>query len=93
MKEIKQIDVLQAGQTLGLIGALLGLIIAILVIFFSTVGGLIAFGPFFPRGMTIIAIVTFPILYGVTTFLSAVVFSLLYNFIASKVGGIRIDLK
>lgn len=93
MKELKQIDVLRAGQTLGLVGALLGFIVAVLVIFFSIVGGLLAFGPFFPRSMTVVAIVTFPILYGVGAFLSAVIFSLLYNFIASKVGGIQIDLK
>lgn len=92
MKEIKSIDVVQAGKVMGLIGAVMGLVAALLVIVFTSIGGLLAYGPFFPRNLTFVAIITFPLMYGISGFIGTVIFAAIYNWIAKKIGGLKLDL-
>ncbi len=39
------------------------------------------------------AVVYLPIAYGITGFVSAYIGALIYNFVADKIGGIKVDLK
>lgn len=94
MQEIKRLDVLSVALILGALYAILGFIMGL---FFALIGGAFrttadipgAFGLFFG----VAAIVLFPILYGVIGFVFGAIVSFLYNILAARIGGIKIELE
>jgi len=90
MQTIKHMGVMSVAKVEGLMGAILGLIIGIVVAVVGTAGSLLgipgaAFG--------VLAIIAFPIMYGIGLFIGGAIGAVIYNFIADKIGGIQIDLK
>ncbi len=98
MKEITKIEILSMGKVHALILAFLGLIIGLLVGLIGAVVGSFAaaYGgipAFLGAGFGILAIIVFPIMYGILGFLGGIIVAVLYNLVARWVGGIEIELK
>lgn len=93
MQEIKKVDVLSVAMILGAMYAIMGFIIGII---FAIVGGAAmgsqqipgVIGLFFG----VFAIVLLPILYGVLGFVFGAIFAFLYNVLAGRIGGIKVEL-
>ena len=95
---IRRIAPLSCAKIAGVVYCALGLFVGALVSIFSLLGSAFqttqtnsAFphvGLFLGFG----AIIVFPIVYAVIGFLSAFVFAWIYNLVASKIGGIEIDI-
>jgi type III secretory pathway component EscU len=90
---LKKIAPLQCGVVLGLLYGLLGLIFAILWLpVASTMGKLPGMGAASGVMMGAMAIIIFPLMYGVMGFLIAIVAAALYNLIAGWTGGVEVTL-
>ena len=92
---LKSVGVLSVGKVMACLYALLGLIVGGFVSLFS-LAGLATGGPngaganlFFGAA----AIVLLPAMYGVMGFVGGIIMAALYNFVASLVGGIELELK
>lgn len=97
MKILRKIDPMSAARLAAIAGIIWGLVIGILV-FLGTgiadsMGRLyVGYEGIMPM-VGVAAIIALPIGYGITGFISAYVGAMLYNFVAKKFGGIKIDLK
>lgn len=93
MHVIKKIGVGSAARIYGLtlagIGAIIGIPYGLFVLAFI---GTEAAGLPFGSGFILIIILGIPIFYGVLGFLLGGLFAWMYNLVASKVGGLEIDL-
>lgn len=96
---IRKVGPLSCAKVGGIIYAALGLLIgaaffvlALLGSAFSNAQRTSPMSPLLGFFMGLGALITCPILYGVVGFLSALIEAWLYNLIASKVGGIEIDV-
>lgn len=93
MQEIKKLDVFSVALIIGAIYAVLGLVFGII---FAVVGAAAfgfadvpgAFGLFFGAA----AIIVLPLFYGVLGFIFGAVFAFLYNVLAKRIGGIKVEL-
>lgn len=92
-KEITYIQPKSAGKILGVLYAIFGLVFGLfftlISIFTSSASGNSAEGIIFGFG----SVIVLPILYGVMGFLAGVLGAIIYNFIAKKVGGLKLDLQ
>ena len=93
---INRVAPVQLAKVLGAIYAVIGLIFGCIAALFSMMGGLVAqqsgsgsLGMLFGVG----AIIFLPLLYGALGFIGGLIFSMLYNLVAGKAGGIEIDVK
>lgn len=89
IQEWKKFDVMSVAAVSAVIGVIMGLIIGVVIALFSAalafaVPGMIGFGIF--------SIIAFPILYGVLGFVGGAIGTVIYNFAASKVGGIKVTV-
>lgn len=79
------------GLTMGIFGVVIGIFYAL---FFSAFSGLL--GDDLPissaGGLGLLMIIGFPILYGIMGFIMGALGAIIYNFVASKVGGLEIQL-
>lgn len=95
MKTLKRIDPMSAAKVSAVVGAISGLIAGVLI---ATVGNIIPIGtygmmyPAFGK-VAILAIITMPIVYGIVGFIGGFIWSIIYNYVADKFGGIKIELK
>ena len=95
---IRRIAPLSVAKIAGTVYGILGLIFGAMIALFSSVSSTFlaaqtrAMSPLLGLVMGIGAIVILPVFYGVLGFLSALVFAWIYNLIASKIGGIEIDI-
>jgi len=84
---------MSAAKLAGLMGLVWGVVVGILV---AIVGlgftGYIGYTDETPF-TGVVAIVAFPILYAISGFIGSYIFALLYNYVASKIGGVKVDLK
>jgi Ca2+/Na+ antiporter len=93
---IKKINVLSAGMVVGLIygliGFIFGLIISVSAIFVDIATIEHALMPRMPvlPAFTLLAVLLWPVLYGITGFIGAVIFAAFYNIVARWTGGLRI---
>ncbi len=93
MVKIKRIGVLSMGKIYGMLCAIMGLIFGAIMTLVSLVGLAISssstgmFGVLFGVG----AIIFLPIVYGVMGFIMGLITALLYNLIASWVGGLEVE--
>lgn len=104
MKEVKRVDVISLAKIYGLVMAVGGLVLGILVTVFSALlGGLAAginrpgpagFGSMLGFGsMGIFGIVFIPIMLGVLGFISGAVGAIIYNNVADFIGGVKLELE
>jgi hypothetical protein len=99
LKTLKSLDPMSLATMAGIAGAVWGLFVAVAVIFlrsaFTTLMGRFytvytnmlpayTFGP--------AAIIVLPIAYGLTGFVGAYIAGLVYNILAKRFGGIKVDL-
>lgn len=99
MIKIKKIGVLSLGKIIGIHYALMGLIFGAILTLVSLVGSafsstgpemsgaLLGMGALFGIG----AIIFLPIFYGVIGFVGGVIMAVIYNIIASTIGGLEIE--
>jgi hypothetical protein len=98
MFELRKIDVLSMAKIYGVIAAIAGFVVGIIVAFMSLFFGSLAAAagqvPVFPFAGVIgaVAIIVLPIVYGIVGFILGAVSAFLYNIIAARIGGIHIDL-
>ena len=99
---IKRVGPLSVAKIAGVIYAVLGLLIGVAIAMFSLMGMALsslqrsmpenAFSPLLGVAMGLGAIVACPIFYGGIGFLFALIGAWIYNVVASKIGGIEIDI-
>ena len=93
---IRRIEPLSCGKVVGVIYAIVGLVIGVIVSVAALTGGFAArdmLGPLAGGVVGLGAILFVPLLYGGIAFVAAFVVAWLYNVAAGYVGGIEIDLK
>lgn len=93
---VKRVGPLSFARLTGLLYAVIGLVIGGVVSLVAMVGGfasdtpeLAAFGPV----VGVAAIIVFPVLYGLMGFITSLLMAWFYNFAASVVGGVELDLQ
>ena len=97
MKTLKKVDPMSAARLAAIAGILWGLVVGALMLL--NVGAEMYMGRLYRGYHTIIPsvgipeIVALPIAYGITGYIGAYVGALLYNYVAKKFGGIKVDLK
>lgn len=95
MVTLKRVDVFSAGKILALINIAIGLIVGVVYGLFLITAGLMFQGA--DSGLVIIfgvlAIIGLPIFYGVMGFILGLIMAAVYNFVASKFGGLELDIK
>jgi hypothetical protein len=99
---IKRVEPVSCAKIVGVVYAGIGLLIGTLFSLFALLGMAFsgtqralaqnAVSPLIGAVMGVGAIVVCPILYGVMGFISALIGAWLYNLVASKVGGVEIDV-
>lgn len=96
-REITRLDVRSVAIMYGAILALIGLIFGVLFAVFSSL-----FASFMPLGTQenglvfgtgIAAVIFIPVVYGIIGFIFGALFGVIYNFIAGKIGGIKVYFK
>ncbi len=87
MKEIKKVDVLSLAKVVGLIYAMFGLLAALLLTIAGGMSGMM--GVALPTSYGIILI---PVFYGISGFIAGAFGGMVYNFVAKKIGGIKINI-
>jgi hypothetical protein len=94
---VKRVGPLSFAKVMGALYVIVGLVFGALVSLLSVVGG--AMAPSDESGgmpgmlFGAAAIVILPIFYGVLGFLTSLVGAVLYNVVASAIGGIELDLQ
>jgi hypothetical protein len=95
MRRLKRIEPMSAFKMGGVLYALIGLLIGALVSLISVVGTSLApteMGPFgFLFGA--MAVVLFPVLYGLCGAVFSVIAALLYNLVARFAGGLAVEVE
>ncbi len=93
---INRVAPVPLAKVLGAIYMVIGLIFGCIAMVFSLAGGLVAqqagsgsLGALFGVG----AIIFLPLLYGTLGFVGGLIFAMLYNLVAGKLGGIELDMK
>ena len=86
MKEITYIGPLHTGLIFGLITAIVSLV---MTFFYSVVPAILSASSY-SIGSTVYMWLYFPVILGVSSFFSAMLACIVYNFIAKKFGGIKL---
>ena len=95
MVKIEKIGVASAakiyGLTLGALGFVIGIFYALFLTAFTGLFGdeISSFGA---GGLGIVMVIVFPIMYGIMGFIFGALGAVVYNFVASKIGGLEISL-
>ncbi|MEB2774965.1 DUF3566 domain-containing protein [Algoriphagus sp. D3-2-R+10] len=94
MVKIEKIGVSSAAKIYGLTLGILGFVIGIFyALFFSIFSGIIGDElPVSGAGLGIGMAIVFPIIYGIMGFIIGALGAVIYNFVASKIGGLEIQL-
>jgi len=98
MGELKSIDVMSLAKMMGMFGVVIGFILGLfLAIGFSVVGPLMGslsgmdISMF--SGLGIGIIIVLPVIYGILMFIQGLLIAIIYNFLASKIGGVKLDIE
>jgi hypothetical protein len=92
MTELKHIDPMTLGKIHAAFAAIMGFFVGIVI----ALGGLSAFvvrGSSFGAALGLAAVVVLPILYAIMGFVAGVIVALIYNFLAKRIGGIKVVLR
>ena len=94
---IRKIDPVSAGKVIGVIYAIIGLIMGIIVSISTIFIRTTMWSSFFYNRMMpsagIFAFILYPILYGIFGFISAAIFAIIYNIVVTWVGPLDIETK
>ena len=90
LKEIKAIDIMSLAKMSAILSAIAGFIFGIFAAAGLSMMAPTAGIPGF--GFGILAIVAFPILYGIVGLICGAIVAIVYNLVAEKIGGIKIDI-
>ena len=95
MAEVMRLDVVSVAKTLGAIYGLFGLLFGFFITMFSFIGAAAAGGTAGTIGVIlgVGAIIFLPLVYGIMGFVVGALMAVIYNFVAKKFGGIKMDLK
>ena len=89
--EFKSIDVMSLAKIGSLFGLILGFLAGIGIAFISQYP--IPNMPLMmPANFGVIAIVVFPIIYGIFYFIIGAIAALIYNLLAKKIGGVKVNI-
>ena len=87
MAVIKKIDVLQLGKVFGSVYGVGAFLMSVFFVLLSLpILGLQAIG------FGIVMIVVYTLLFGVMGFIGGVIMASIYNFVASKIGGVKFEI-
>ncbi|WP_321505402.1 hypothetical protein [uncultured Methanoregula sp.] len=91
MAVIKSIDIMSWAKIEALFGIVFGLVYGVL---FALMGIAIGYGKGMPglEAFGVMTIIIFPIVFAIMGFICGAIMAFLYNFFASKIGGIQIEL-
>lgn len=92
MAVIKYIDPMSLAKMDGVIGLIVGLIVGILVAAFGSLIPAVPGSRTFTLFFGVASVIMFPIVYGVMGFVGGLITAWVYNFVARKVGGVRLNL-
>ena len=87
MKELKRIGPLSLGKIFGMVGAIFGVIVGLVLALFSG-----ALGEPFLGDNWFVQVILVTIFYAIVSFVGGVIYAALYNLVAGWVGGVRIEL-
>ena len=92
---VKRIDIVSAGLMIGGLYALLGLIVGGIFSLLAILGVAAGGGDALIGGVIggVGALIFMPLFYGVLGFIFGIITALLYNVLASLIGGIKVDLQ
>jgi len=86
VQEWKKFDVMRLATVSAAVGAIMGLILGIIVAAIGT--SLLPMAV----GFGLLSVVAFPVMYGITGFVFGAIGAIVYNFVAEKIGGIRVTV-
>ena len=89
--EFKKIDVMSLAKISSLFGVILGFLAGIGIAFISQYP-IPNMPMIMPAGFGVLAIVAFPIVYGILYFIFGAIAALIYNVLAQKIGGIKVNI-
>jgi len=91
MMEIKSVEIMSWAKIHALFGIIFGLIYGIM---FAILGSAIGASFDMPGATTLglLAIIVFPIIFGIMAFICGAIMAFLYNIFAGKIGGIEVEL-
>ena len=94
MREIRKIDLMSYGKIMAAIMAIFGFVMGLVVSIAALFAGSLSTATFgFAAVFGVLAIILLPIIYAIIGFVMGIIGAAIYNFIASKIGGVKIDLK
>jgi hypothetical protein len=97
MKELKAIDPVSLGKLMAIVNAIIGLIVGIIFalfasIFLAAIPTGVGVPYLLPFALGAFAVIAFPILFAIAGFIWGVVVAFLYNVVAKRFGGVKLDL-
>lgn len=93
MAQLKYIDPISLAKVLAVIYLIIGFVIGLVFAALTSLGALIPGNGAFAIMFGVAAIVVFPILYAVIGFVGGAILAIIYNFVASRIGGVKVILK
>lgn len=91
---LKKLDVLSTAKIYTVIMAIVGLAVGFFIAIFGTAAGLMtgaALGPY--AGLGLMSIIFLPIVLAIYGFILGAVGALLYNIVAGRIGGIKMEFE
>jgi len=92
--EVKRFDIMSVAKIMAVLYAAIGVLLGALFTFISVIGLAVAGGAGMGIGGLVFgigAIIIFPVFYGVMGFVFGALWAFVYNFIASRIGGIKFE--
>lgn len=86
MTVVKRVGVVSAAKISGIITAIFGLIVGVILAFTGVLGGTVL------GGHWSVDVIGFTVLYAIAGFFGGLIYAALYNLVAGWVGGIKIEL-
>ncbi len=98
MQELKKVDPLSAGKICGIMYTIMGVVIGLIYALYFAGMGLLVTSMSGTEGtlmiiIGVVCIVAVPIIYGIIGFLSGLIGAAIYNLLARKIGGIKLEIK
>ncbi len=91
MVVIKRIDPMSLAKIYAVIMAVFGFVMGVVFFISMAFVGPSLSTPVYFAGAGIFMIVFFPIFYGILGFIAGAIGAVLYNFVASKIGGVKVE--
>lgn len=90
MKELKSVDPMSLGKMLAVIYAVIGFIMGLVSAAFAPFMAM--WNPMGAAAFGLLAIIIFPVLFAVIGLLMGIIVAFVYNAVAKRFGGIKLDL-